>query len=117
MASVRYRFLWPVVLAVGTAAALYALGVRVWSSGICFALCAFVFATIGQEFIRGAQVRRGATGTDIFTSPFAFLSSDTSVSTGMPTFSRSCSPRREGAMSADETITSFFASSRSFSIR
>src|SRR5574339_181296 len=60
MSNMVHQFLWPVVLAVGTAAALYALGVRVWSSGICFALCAFVFATIGQEFIRGAQVRRGA---------------------------------------------------------
>jgi cytochrome c-type biogenesis protein CcmF len=45
-----------------------ALGVRVWSSGICFALSAFVFGTITQEFIRGANVRKGATGADIFTS-------------------------------------------------
>ena len=41
------------------AVALSLLGVRVWASGICFALCAFVTATIGQEFIRGAQVRKG----------------------------------------------------------
>ena len=46
----------------------YALGIRVWASGICFALCAFVAVTIAQEFIRGAQVRKGATGTDIFTA-------------------------------------------------
>jgi len=51
-----------------TGGALFALGVRVWSSGICFTLCAFVFATIGQEFIRGAGVRRGATGSDIVTA-------------------------------------------------
>ena len=56
------QFLWPVVFAFVVAGALVALGVRVWSSGICFALCAFVFGTIAQEFIRGAEVRRAATG-------------------------------------------------------
>jgi cytochrome c-type biogenesis protein CcmF len=62
------QFTWPVLAFVVTAGALYALGVRVWSSGLCFALCAFVVATITQEFVRGAQVRRSATGTDIFTA-------------------------------------------------
>ncbi len=62
------QFAWPVSLAIVTAGALFALGVRVWVSGLCFALCAFVLATIGQEFVRGAQVRRGATGTDIVTA-------------------------------------------------
>ena len=61
------QFLWPTVAAVGTAVALYAFGIRVWSSGICFALCAFVLATITQEFVRGAAVRSRATGTDYFT--------------------------------------------------
>jgi cytochrome c-type biogenesis protein CcmF len=42
--------------------------VRVWSSGICFAFSAFVVVTIGQEFVRGARVRQGATGTDILTA-------------------------------------------------
>jgi cytochrome c-type biogenesis protein CcmF len=42
--------------------------VRVWSSGICFALCAFVAATITQEFVRGARVRQAATGTDLLTA-------------------------------------------------
>jgi cytochrome c-type biogenesis protein CcmF len=62
------QFLWPVVVSLVTAGALVALGFRVWSSGVCFALCAFTFTTIAQEFIRGAQVRRGATGSDIFTA-------------------------------------------------
>ena len=31
---------------------------RLWSSGLCFALCAFVIGTIVQEFWRGANVRR-----------------------------------------------------------
>jgi cytochrome c-type biogenesis protein CcmF len=63
-----HQFMWPVLLSVTTAGVLLALGVRVWSSGICFALCGFVIGTIGQEFVRGAQVRRGATGTDYLTA-------------------------------------------------
>jgi cytochrome c-type biogenesis protein CcmF len=62
------QFTWPVSGAMVTAGALYALGVRVWASGICFALCAFVFVTVAQEFIRGANVRRGATGSDVVTA-------------------------------------------------
>src|SRR5687767_12499313 len=68
LANLRTQFLWPVLAALVTAVALVAAGVRVWSSGVCFALCAFVLTTLGQEFIRGAQVRRGATGADLFTS-------------------------------------------------
>jgi cytochrome c-type biogenesis protein CcmF len=62
------QFLWPSLAAVVTGVALYALGVRVWASGICFALCAFVATTVLQELIRGAEVRKGATGTDIITA-------------------------------------------------
>jgi cytochrome c-type biogenesis protein CcmF len=62
------QFLWPSVAGIVTAVALYALGVRVWASGTCFALCAFVTATVLQELIRGAQVRKGATGSDIVTA-------------------------------------------------
>jgi len=62
------QFMWPVVVSLAVAGTLVALGVRVWSSGICFAFCAFTFTTIGQEFIRGAQVRRGSTGTDAITA-------------------------------------------------
>jgi cytochrome c-type biogenesis protein CcmF len=59
---------WPTAGAMVTAAAVTALGVRVWSSGICFALCAFVGVTILQEFIRGAAVRRETTGSDFLTA-------------------------------------------------
>src|SRR3954463_12912711 len=62
------QFLWPSVACAVTAVALYAVGVRVWTSGACFALCAFVVTTVLQELIRGAQVRKGATGTDIITA-------------------------------------------------
>ena len=62
------QFLWPALAGVATAIALYAFGVRVWTSGTCFALCAFVTTTILQELIRGAEVRKDATGSDIMTA-------------------------------------------------
>src|SRR5580765_6463087 len=62
------QFTWPAAAALVTGAAVYALGIRVWASGICFAFCAFVLVTILQEFVRGAAVRKGATGTDIMTA-------------------------------------------------
>ncbi|MBA3296745.1 MAG: cytochrome c biogenesis protein CcsA [Acidobacteria bacterium] len=65
--NIVQQFFWPVLAGVVTAVALYAFGVRVWSSGICFALCAFAAGTIVQEFVRGADVRRSTTGTDLFT--------------------------------------------------
>ena len=67
-ANLAYQFAWPLGLAAATGAGLYALGFRIWSSGLCFALCAFVLGTLGQEFVRGARVRRGATGTDLLTA-------------------------------------------------
>jgi cytochrome c-type biogenesis protein CcmF len=68
VSNLVYQLKWPVLAFVVTAGALYALGVRVWSSGTCFALSAMVLTTIVQEFVRGAQVRRDATGTDILTA-------------------------------------------------
>jgi cytochrome c-type biogenesis protein CcmF len=68
LSNLVHQFTWPVAAMMVTAAAVAALGIRVWSSGICFALCAFVGTTILQEFVRGAQVRRGASGSDIFTA-------------------------------------------------
>ena len=66
--SLVYQFAWPVGLAVATAAGLYLIGFSVWVSGLCFALCAFVLGTLGQEFVRGGLVRREATGTDLLTA-------------------------------------------------
>jgi cytochrome c-type biogenesis protein CcmF len=67
-ASMMPQFLWPTVLTLVVTGLVVALGVRVWSSGICFALSAWVFGTIGQEFFRGAGVRRSATGADLLTA-------------------------------------------------
>src|SRR5436190_1633263 len=68
ISNLRDSFLFPVLAGVVTAAALAAFGFRVWVSGLCFALCAFVAGTVAQEFWRGANVRRRATGTDVFTA-------------------------------------------------
>src|SRR6266446_4924699 len=68
LSNLRDSFLFPVGLAVVTAATLAALGVRVWSSGLCFAMSAMVVGTIGQEFWRGGNIRRKNTGTDLFTA-------------------------------------------------
>ena len=68
LANLRYQFMWPVAIGVATGVVIYALGFRVWSSGICFMLSAFVAGTLGQEFVRGALVRREATGTDVLTA-------------------------------------------------
>jgi cytochrome c-type biogenesis protein CcmF len=45
-----------------------AAGVRIWSSGLCFAFGGFVVGTISQEFWRGARVRQQTSGTDLFTA-------------------------------------------------
>jgi cytochrome c-type biogenesis protein CcmF len=50
-----------------------ALGIRVWSSGICFVLSGFVLGTICQEFWRGAVIRRRSTGTDLFTATIGLV--------------------------------------------
>jgi cytochrome c-type biogenesis protein CcmF len=68
ISNLIHQFLWPATAAVVTGGALVAAGVRVWASGICFALCAWVIVAIGQEMIRGAGVRKQSTGTDLFTA-------------------------------------------------
>ena len=73
LSNLAQSFAWPVAAMMVTGAAVYALGIKVWSSGICFALCAFVGGTILQEFIRGAQVRQGASGVDIFTAAIGLV--------------------------------------------
>jgi cytochrome c-type biogenesis protein CcmF len=64
-ARVRNQFLWPVAAAVVAGAGLTLLGIPFWAAGFCLALCAFVAATIVQEFVRGTLVRRRATGMNL----------------------------------------------------
>ena len=68
VSNLRYQFVWPVVTALVTLAGILAFGVRIWSSGLCFVFAGFVVGTIGQEFWRGAVVRRKSTGTDLLTA-------------------------------------------------
>ena len=68
LTNLRDSFLWPVSAAIVTAATLKGFGIAMWSSGLCFTLCAFVATTIAQEFLRGGNVRRKNTGTDLFTA-------------------------------------------------
>jgi cytochrome c-type biogenesis protein CcmF len=68
LTSVREQLMWPVASGLAAGGLVVALGVNVWASGICFALCGFVTGTIAQEFVRGAGVRRGITGADLLTA-------------------------------------------------
>ena len=74
LANLRQQFLWPLVGAALAGTITLALGIRVWSSGLCFVLSGFVFGTIAQEFIRGAAVRKQTTGTDLFTALVGLVS-------------------------------------------
>src|SRR5262245_30653802 len=56
LVNLRDQFLWPVLSAIVVSGTFVALGFRIWISGVCFALCAFVAGTIAQEFWRGARV-------------------------------------------------------------
>jgi cytochrome c-type biogenesis protein CcmF len=67
-ASLAAQFLWPVTTGLASGGLSLALGIEFWPSGLCFGLCGFVLATIVQEFVRGALVRRATTGTDVFTA-------------------------------------------------
>ena len=66
--NLKNQFLIPVTCGVITGGVVVAMGVRLWSSGLCFALSGMVIGTIVQEFWRGSRVRQGNTGTDIFTA-------------------------------------------------
>jgi cytochrome c-type biogenesis protein CcmF len=73
VANLVDQFKWPLIVTAVTAAVVVGIGVRVWASGICFALCAFVTATIIQEFHRGGMVRKTATGTDAVTATIGLV--------------------------------------------
>jgi cytochrome c-type biogenesis protein CcmF len=73
VSNLKYQFTWPAVGALVSAALVWALGIRVWSSGICFVLAGFVLGTIWQEFWRGAVIRRRSTGTDLLTATIGLV--------------------------------------------
>ena len=73
-ANLKQQFMWPVLTAIVVSGVLVALGVRVWSSGICFALSAFVAGTLVQEFVRGARVRQQYSGSDLLSAGIGLVS-------------------------------------------
>ena len=73
LSNLAYQFAWPIGLAVATGGAVLAFGFQLWTAGLSFALCAFVSGTIGQEFVRGARVRRSATGSDFLTAMIGLM--------------------------------------------
>src|SRR5438105_4108277 len=68
LSNLADQFVWPVVVAFAAGGTAIALGIPFWASGLCFALCGLVVGTIGQEFWRGAMIRRKNTGTDMLTA-------------------------------------------------
>ena len=74
LGNLKDQFLWPTVSAMVVGGTMLALGVRVWGSGLCFTLAGFVMGTLTQEMIRGANVRRGMTGTDLVTAMIGLVS-------------------------------------------
>jgi cytochrome c-type biogenesis protein CcmF len=71
--NLKFQFMWPVVTGLVTAAATFALGVRMSASYIAFVFSGFVIGTIWQEFWRGAVIRRKSTGTDLFTATIGLV--------------------------------------------
>jgi cytochrome c-type biogenesis protein CcmF len=68
LTNLRDSFLFPIGSGVVVAGVLKYFSVDLWAAGLCFGLCAFVAGTITQEFVRGGNVRRRNTGTDLFTA-------------------------------------------------
>src|SRR5262249_10193740 len=66
--NLRDQFMWPVLSGTAVALLVTALGIPLWSSGLCFPLFGFVSRTILPGVLRGALVRRRNTGTDVFTA-------------------------------------------------
>jgi cytochrome c-type biogenesis protein CcmF len=66
--NLRTSFLVPTICGIALGGTVVALGIPIWSSGLCFAFAGFVVGTIGQEFWRGARVRQQTSGTDMFTA-------------------------------------------------
>src|SRR5207249_1881279 len=65
----KFQFAFPLAAFAIVGILLYILGVRTeWAALLCWSLCGFVTASIGQEFWRGTRVRQSMTKLDFFTS-------------------------------------------------
>jgi cytochrome c-type biogenesis protein CcmF len=68
LVNLKDQFLFPVLSGVVAGIIVLAVGIRIWSSGLCLAFGGFVMGTVIQEFWRGARVRQQTSGTDLFTA-------------------------------------------------
>ncbi|HEX2657328.1 MAG TPA: cytochrome c-type biogenesis CcmF C-terminal domain-containing protein, partial [Polyangia bacterium] len=65
----RYQFTVPVAMALLTGGVCVGFGLQSsWAAVINFALCALVFTTITQEFVRNLLIRKKNTGSDVLTA-------------------------------------------------
>lgn len=70
----RYQFMLPVTVAVATAGLCLLVGLRSsWAAVINFSLCAMVFTTISQEFVRNLIIRRKNTGGDYLSAAIGMV--------------------------------------------
>ena len=61
----RKQFTWPLIVMAVTAVAVYLLGHSVYPT-VGLAACAFVMATIAQEYVRGVLARRTTNNENVF---------------------------------------------------
>ncbi len=70
----RYQFMLPVSVAAATAGLCLLLGLQTsWAAVINFSLCAMVFTTISQEFIRNLIIRKKNTGGDLLSAAIGMV--------------------------------------------
>jgi cytochrome c-type biogenesis protein CcmF len=71
-ASLKKSFMWPAIVAAVACAVLFAGGMRNFYSLVCLTLCAFVIATIIEEFYKSAVIRVRSTN-EMFPAALARL--------------------------------------------
>ena len=70
----RYQFMLPLTVAGATALLCVLLGLQSsWAAVINFSLCAMVFTTISQEFIRNLLIRKKNTGGDLLSAAIGMV--------------------------------------------
>jgi cytochrome c-type biogenesis protein CcmF len=69
----RNRLLWPGVVGMGTAVALYLAGLHQGMAVLSFGIAAFVVAAIGQDFLLGVWEDRRASGRNLLTASLRFF--------------------------------------------
>src|SRR5579863_8303426 len=66
--SLKKAFMWPAIAGVAVAVGLAIAGMRQFYPLVSFMLCTFVLATVGIEFVKGANAIRAKSGTNLLMS-------------------------------------------------